>query len=107
MLIRETCRETNTTTPDTVDRLPVAPRLNWTNIVLFLVLTFGISWTVWLVLRASGVSLTIYAAAGMFGLAAAAVLVRVLRKEGFADAGLRLVGKGHRGGGWIDRKSTR
>jgi len=101
MLIRETCMETNTTTPDTVDRLPVAPRVNWTNIVLFLVLTFGISWTVWLVLRASGVPFTIYVAAGMFGPAAAAVLVRVLRKEGFADAGLRLVGKGHRGGGWM------
>lgn len=93
--------ETNMTTPDTVDRLAVAPRVNWPNIVLFLVLTFGISWTVWLVLRALGVPLGIYAAVGMFGPAAAAVLVRVLRKEGFADAGLRLVGKGHRGGGWM------
>ena len=93
--------ETNTTIPDTLDRPPVVPGVNWTNIVLFLVLTFGISWTVWLVLRALGVPLGVYAAVGMFGPAVAAVLVRVLRKEGFGDAGLRLVGRGHRGGGWM------
>lgn len=93
--------ETNTTTPDTLDRPSIASRVNWTNIVLFLVLTFGISWTIWLVLRALGVPFTIYAAVGMFGPALAAVLVRVLRKEGFGDAGLRLVGRGHRGGGWM------
>ena len=93
--------ETNTTTPDTLDRPPVAPRVNWTNIVLFVILTFGISWLIWVGLRAAGVPFTIYAAAGMFGPALAAVLVRVLRKEDFGDAGLRLVGRGHRGGGWM------
>lgn len=93
--------ETNTTAPDTVDTPYVAPRVNWTNIVLFVALTFGISWLIWLGLRAPGVPFTIYAATGMFGPALAALLVRVLRKEGFADAGLRLVGRGRRGGGWM------
>jgi membrane protease YdiL (CAAX protease family) len=38
----------------------------------------------------------------MFGPAVAAALVRgPLRREGFADAGLRLVGKGNRRGGWM------
>jgi uncharacterized protein len=38
----------------------------------------------------------------MFGPAAAAALVRgPLRREGFADAGLRLVARGRRGGGWM------
>ncbi len=93
--------ETNTIPPDTVDTSYVASRVHWTNIVLFVVLTFGISWLVWLGLRALGVSFTIYAAAGMFGPALAALLVRLLRKEGFADAGLRLVGRGQRRGGWM------
>jgi uncharacterized protein len=93
--------ETNTTTPDTIDKPYVALGVNWTNIVLFVVLTFGLSWLVWVGLRAVGVPFTIYAAAGMFGPAVAATLVRLLRKEGFADAGLRLVGKGQRGGGWM------
>jgi len=35
----------------------------------------------------------------MFGPAIAAVLVRLLRREGFADAGLRLIAKGRRGAG--------
>lgn len=93
--------ETNTIPPDAVDTSYVAPRVRWTNIVLFVVLAFGISWLVWLGLRALGVPFTIYAAAGMFGPALAALLVRLLRKEGFADAGLRLVGRGQRGGGWM------
>lgn len=93
--------ETNTIPPAAVDTPYVAPQVNWTNIVLFVVLVFGISWLVWLGLRALGVPFTIYAAVGMFGPAIAALLVRVLRKEGFADAGLRLVGRGQRGGGWM------
>ncbi|HLI06527.1 MAG TPA: CPBP family intramembrane glutamic endopeptidase [Ktedonobacteraceae bacterium] len=93
--------ETNTVPAATVDTPHVAQRVSGTNIVLFVVLTFGISWLVWLGLRALGVPFTIYAAAGMFGPAIAAVLLRLLRKEGFADAGLRLVGRGHRGGGWM------
>jgi len=37
----------------------------------------------------------------MFGPALAALLTRLIRREGFADAGLRLATKGQRGAGWI------
>src|ERR1700686_2072999 len=72
--------------------------INWTSIALYIVLTFAISWSIWLGLRAIGVPFTIRTAIGMFGPALSALLVRLIRREGFADAGLRLVGHGHRGG---------
>src|SRR5438876_2509507 len=76
--------------------------VNWLNIAFYLVLTFELSWTVWIVLRAIGVPLVVYAAIGMFGPALAATIVRLTRHEGFADAGLRLVGRGvKKGGGWL------
>ena len=93
--------ETDTITPDVAERDEGKQGVNWTDVVLFIVLAFGISWLIWIGLRAIGVPFTIRASIGMFGPALAAVLVRVLRKEGFADAGLRLVGKGYRGGGWM------
>jgi membrane protease YdiL (CAAX protease family) len=37
----------------------------------------------------------------MFGPAVAALLVRLIRREGFADAGLRLVGRRRRRAGWM------
>jgi membrane protease YdiL (CAAX protease family) len=81
---------------------PTTPRVQWSGIALFLVLTFGLSWAIWLGLGALGVSFTIRTAIGMFGPAAAAVLVRgPLRHEGFADAGLRLVGRGQPRGRWL------
>ena len=79
---------------------PVSPMIvsvAWSGIVLFLVLTFGITWLIWLGLRAIGVPFTVYAAAGMFGPALACVLVRLVRHEGFADAGLRLGQRGKSG----------
>ena len=75
--------------------------VNWTNIILFVVLAFGISWAVWLGLRVVGVPFTLRAAIGLFGPAIAATLVRLLRHEGFTDAGLRLTAKGRRGAGWM------
>ena len=75
--------------------------VNWTNIILFIVLTFGISWAIWLGLGAIGVAFTIRVAIGMFGPAIAATPVRLLRREGFADASLRLTAKGRRGAGWM------
>jgi uncharacterized protein len=91
---------------------PVAPAVasaasgtssvRWGGIALFVVLAFAISSVTWLGLRALGVNIALYAPLGMFGPAIAATLVRgPLRHEGFADAGLRLVGKGQRGGGWM------
>ena len=73
--------------------------VNWTGVVVFILLTFAISWSIWIGLRALGVPLIIYASIGMFGPALAALLVRLLRREGFADAGLRLIGRGHKGAG--------
>lgn len=86
---------------------PVAPaslrsvRVDWSGIGVFLLLTFGISWSMFLGLRVLGVPFTIRAAMGMFGPALAALLTRLIRREGFADAGLRLATKGQRGAGWI------
>lgn len=73
----------------------------WRGVGLFLLLTFGISWGIWLGLRALSVPFTIRAAIGMFGPALAALLTRLIRREGFADAGLRLATKRLRGAGWM------
>jgi membrane protease YdiL (CAAX protease family) len=76
--------------------------VRWGGIAWYLVLTFGLSWAIWLGLGALEVNFTIRTAIGMFGPAAAAALVRgPLRREGFADASLRLVGHGQRRGGWM------
>ncbi|GHO70797.1 abortive infection protein [Ktedonobacter sp. SOSP1-52] len=86
---------------------PIAPassqpaRVDWQGIGLFLLLTFGISWSLWLGLRAMGISFTIRAAIGMFGPALGALLTRLIRREGFADAGLGLRAKGQRGASWM------
>src|SRR5260370_21671557 len=85
-----------TKTPPAESSRP-APALNWSGIALFTVLAFGISWTIWLGLRALGVPFTLRVSIGMFGPALAALLVRLLRREGFSDAGLRLVGRGRTG----------
>jgi membrane protease YdiL (CAAX protease family) len=62
--------------------------INWVGIIFFIVLTFGISWTIWLALAALGVPFGIRASIGMFGPAIACVLVRLFGHEGFSDAGL-------------------
>ena len=78
-----------------------AGRVQWAGVALFLGLTFAISWLLFMGLRALGVPFTIRAAAGMFGPALAALLTRLIRREGFADAGLRIVAKGRKGAGWM------
>ena len=80
--------------------------VKWMHIIVFIVLTFGISWGIWLSLSALGVPFGTPVGRGMYGIgmfgpALAALLVRLLRREGFADAGLRLVGRGQRGGAWM------
>jgi hypothetical protein len=86
-----------TTTPAPVAEKPVKVPIDWAGIALFIVLTFGISWVIWLGLAAPGVSFTIRVAIGMFGPAIAATIVRLIRREGFADAGLRLAAHGRNG----------
>src|ERR1019366_1079474 len=75
--------------------------VNWISVASYILPAFGISWGIWLPLRALGVPWTIYAAIGMIGRALAAVIVRLVRHEGFSDAGLRLVGRGVKKGGWM------
>ncbi len=87
---------------DTTSQEPVVIKdgkalVDWIGIGLFIVLAFGISWAIWLGLAAAGVSFTIRAAIGMFGPAIAATIVRLIRKDGFADAGLRLAARGRKG----------
>ena len=87
---------TNTSPPEST-----TSKVNWTSIAIYLVLTFGITWTIWIGLRAIGVAFLLRVSIGMFGPAIAALLVHLVRREGFSEAGLRLVGRGHRGGGWM------
>jgi membrane protease YdiL (CAAX protease family) len=80
---------------------PTKTQSAWQSIMLFVVLTFAISWGIWLGLRVVGVPFTLRTAIGMFGPALAATLVRLTRREGFADAGLRLTAKGLPRAGWM------
>lgn len=89
--------DTQTTTPEPVAVQPEKAPIDWTGIALFIILAFGISWVIWLGLAALGVSFTIRVAIGMFGPAIAATIVRLTRREGFADAGLRLAARGRNG----------
>src|SRR5436309_15639268 len=77
------------------------PTVNWISIILYIILAFGISWSIWIGLRGMGVAFTLRVSLGMFGPALAAVLVRLIRREGFADAGLGLIGSGRRRAGWM------
>jgi len=77
------------------------PTVSWTNIILYIILAFGISWSIWIGLRAVGVAFTLRTSIGMFGPALAALLVRLIRREGFADAGLGLIGSERRRAGWM------
>jgi CAAX protease family protein len=73
------------------------PKINWVGIACFIVLAFGISWTVWIVLGALGVPFRTRVSIGMFGPAIACVLVRLIGHEGFSDAGLNPGPTGVRG----------
>jgi membrane protease YdiL (CAAX protease family) len=83
---------------NTVKPATIPSTVRWTSIALYIAFAFGISWAIWLGLGALGVAFTIRVSIGMFGPALAALLVRLVRREGFADAGLRLIGRGHKGG---------
>jgi uncharacterized protein len=89
--------DTQATTPESVAVHTEKAPIDWAGIALFIVLTFGISWAIWLGLAAVGVAFTIRVSIGMFGPAIAATAVRLIRKEGFADAGLRLAARGRKG----------
>jgi len=82
-----------------VERDSATTAINWTGIALFIVLAFGISWATWLILGALGIPFLTRTAIGMFGPAVACLLVRLLRHEGFTDAGLRVFGPGVREAG--------
>src|SRR5215472_17096199 len=91
--------ETPIKTSETVKRDVATPSgVDWIGITCYIVLAFGISWATWITLGALGVPFTIRAALGMFGPALACLLVRLIRREGFSDAGLRLVRRGGRVG---------
>jgi uncharacterized protein len=76
--------------------MPATP-VRWGSVALFILFAFAISWAIWLGLAALGISFTVRTAIGMFGPALSAVLVRLIRREGFGDAGLRLRTRGRRG----------
>lgn len=67
--------------------------VDWTSVALFLVLAFGTSWLVWMAMYLLGLPWWTYFFAS-WGPGAAAVIVRVVRREGFADSGLFRLGKG-------------
>ncbi len=65
-------------------------RVEWGSVCVYLALVFGLSWAAFIGLRALGVPFVIRTAAGMFGPAVSMLVTRLLRREGFGDAGLRL-----------------
>ncbi len=91
--------DAETVIPSIAERESTRPRPHWISIILFIILTFVFSWGSWIGLRALGVPFTVRVLIGMFGPAIAATLVRLIRREGFADAGLRLTTRGSRGAG--------
>ena len=72
------------------------PHIDWPGINWYIIGAFTLSWTLIICLRWFGLSAQVRATIGMFGPALACVLVRWLRREGFADAGLRLAAPGIR-----------
>jgi uncharacterized protein len=68
--------------------------VDWVGVACFVVLTYIITWSIWIGLRAAGVPFNWRTLLGMCMPALASLLVRLLRREGFADAGLRLAGRG-------------
>lgn len=99
---QEKYMDTNITKPPNQPQLSnTSSTVDWTSIALYVILAFGISWIIWIGLRALGVPFIIRVSIGMFGPAVAALLVRLIRREGFADAGLRLVGRRRRRAGWM------
>jgi membrane protease YdiL (CAAX protease family) len=64
--------------------------VDWRGAGLFVTLAFGLAWSAWIGLRALGVPFAVRVPIGMFAPAVTASAVRLLRGEGFADAGLRL-----------------
>ncbi|GLV55505.1 abortive infection protein [Dictyobacter sp. S3.2.2.5] len=76
---------------------PGSAVVDWKGTGWYLLLAFVISWSMFILLRLVGVPFVIRAGLGMFGPALAALLVRLLRHEGFGDAGLRLRGREYKG----------
>ncbi len=66
----------------------------WRSVGLFVLLAYGLSWTVWIVLAALGVPFGVLAVIGMFGPAAAALLTRRVLGEGLGDMGLGISSTG-------------
>lgn len=66
--------------------------VDWGGVGCYLLLAFAISWAFFF-LKFAGVPFLLRASLGTFGPALACVIVRLLRHEGFADAGLRLQGR--------------
>ncbi len=75
--------------------------IDWRGITWYLIGAFTLSWALVIGLHWLGLAGEVRATLAMFGPALACVLVRVLRHEGFADAGLRLAAPGiQRAGRW-------
>jgi membrane protease YdiL (CAAX protease family) len=68
--------------------------VDWASVGLFLAFAFVLSWTTWIGLGALGVPFLVRTSIGMFGPAASALLVRLVRREGFGDLGLRISRRG-------------
>lgn len=71
--------------------------VDWQGVAWFVALTFLITWGFWISTYFLKVPFTLRASIGMFVPALVCLLVRLIRREGFADAGLRLAGKGIHG----------
>ncbi len=73
-----------------LSQMGISRRILWQRIGLFLLIAYGLTWFIWIGLHFLGVPGIISSCIGMFGPGIAALVVRLLYREGFADAGLRL-----------------
>ncbi|GLV60696.1 abortive infection protein [Dictyobacter sp. S3.2.2.5] len=72
-------------------------RVDWGGVLWYLLGTFLLSWAAWLGLYLLGIPGEARGDVAMYGPAVSCLLVRWLRREGFADAGLRLASRDQRG----------
>ncbi len=73
-----------------------AEKVDWSGVLWYLLTAFLLSWAAWFGLYLPGIPDQVRGTAAMYGPALSCILVRLLRREGFADAGLRLVARDKR-----------
>lgn len=72
-------------------------RIDWGGVLYYLLAAFLLSWAAWIGLYLLGIPAEVRGDVAMYGPAISCILVRWLRREGFADAGLRVTERNRQG----------